>query len=75
MLVTGLLKYVAEVQEIEGGYAFKFCRSEPLVRRIAEYILFEGQHSPQLTFSLVSEPNGSVSWLQVRGLEGKKRHI
>ena len=75
MLVTGLFKYMAEIQELEDGYAFKFRRSELLVRRIADYIMFEGQHSPQLTFALVSEPNGSVLWLQVRGSESEKQHI
>ncbi len=75
MLVTGLFKYVAEIQEIEDGYAFKFRRSELLIRRIADYILFEGQHSPQLMFVLVSEPNDGAVWLQVRGSESEKEHI
>jgi len=73
--MTGLFKYMAELQEIEGGYAFKFRRSELLIRRIADYILFEGRHSPQLTFALVAEPNGGALWLQVRGLESEKGHI
>jgi hypothetical protein len=75
MLVTGLFKYVAEIQEIEGGYAFKFCRLELLIRRIADYIVFEGQHSPQLMFVLVSEPNEGAVWLQIRGPENEKEHI
>ena len=75
MLVTGLFKYMAEIQEIEGGYAFKFCPSELPVRRIADYIAFEGEHSPQLTFALVAEPNGGPLWLQVRGSESEKEHI
>jgi hypothetical protein len=75
MLVTGLFKYMTEIQEIEGGYAFKFSRSERLSRRIAEYVLFEGQHSPQLTFALHAEPNNRAMWLQVRGLEREKERI
>lgn len=75
MLVTSLFKYVAEIQEIEDGYAFKFRRSELLIRRIADYIVFEDQHSPQLMFVLVSEPNDGVVWLQVRGSESEKEHI
>jgi hypothetical protein len=75
MLVTGLFKYMAEIQELEDGYAFKFRRSEFLVRRIADYIVFEGQHSSQLTFALVAESNGSVLWLQVRGSESEKDQI
>lgn len=75
MLVSSLFKYVAEIQEIEDGYAFKFRRSELLIRRIADYIVFEGQHSSHLTFVLVTEPNGGVLWLQVRGPEGEKELI
>ena len=75
MLVSSLFKYVAEIQELEDGYAFKFRRSELLTRRIADYIVFEGQHSPQLTFVLVAEPNDGALWLQVRGSETEKQHI
>ena len=52
-----------------------FRRSELLIRRIADYIVFEGQYSPQLMFVLVSEPNNGAVWLQVRGLETEKEHI
>ena len=75
MLVTALFKYMAEIQEIEAGYTFKFHRSELLIRRIADYIVFEGQHSPQLMFVLVSETNDGTVWLQVRGGESEKEHI
>lgn len=66
---------MAEIQEIEGGYAFKFCRLELLIRRIADHILFEGRHSPQLTFVLVSEPNDGAVGLQVQGSDSEKEHI
>lgn len=75
MLVSSLFKYVGEIQEFEDGYAFKFRRSELLIRRIADYIVFEGQYSPHLTFLLVPEPNCGVLWLQVRGQESEKELI
>jgi hypothetical protein len=75
VLVAGLFKYVAEILDIEDGYAFRFNRSDLLSRRIADYLLFEGQHSPQLTFMLIGEPNGGALWLQVRGPEGEREHI
>ncbi len=75
ILVTSLFKYVADIQEIEEGYAFKFRRSELLIRRIAEYIVFEGQHSPRLMFVLVAESNDGPLWLQVRGSDSEKEHI
>ena len=74
-MVSSLFKYAAEIQELGDGYAFKFRRSELLTRRIADYIVFEGQHSPQLTFVLVAEPNESALWLQVRGSEIEKQQI
>jgi len=75
MLVSSLFKYVGEIQELRDGYAFKFRRSELLIRRIADYIVFEGQHTPQLTFVLVAESNAGALWLQVRGSESEKEHI
>ena len=75
MLVAGLFKYVAEVQDIGDGYAFRFRRSDLLTRRIADYLLFEGQHSPQLSFMLIVEPNRGPFWLEVRGMEGDKERI
>ncbi len=75
MLVAGLFKHVAEVQEIEDGYAFRFKRSDLLARRIADYLLFEGEHSPQLSFMFIVESNGGAFWLQVRGPEGAKDQI
>jgi hypothetical protein len=69
MLVVGLFKHVAEVQEIEGGCALRFKRSKLLARRIADYLLFEGRHSPQLAFTFIIEPNGGALWLEVRGAE------
>ena len=75
VLVTGLFKYVAEIQELEDGYAFKFRRSGLLNRRIADYLLFEGLHAPQLTFALIEESNEGALWLQVRGSVSAKAKV
>ena len=75
MLVAALFKYVAEVQELEDSYAFRFKRSDRLTRRIADYLLFEGRHSPQLAFTFIVEPHGGALWLQVRGPAGEKAGI
>jgi hypothetical protein len=75
MLVTRLFKYVAEIQDIKEGYACQFHRSERFIQRIADYIVFEGQHSPQLMFVLASEPNDGAVWLEVRGPESQEEHI
>jgi len=75
MRVSGLFKYVAGMQELENGYAFKFRRSELLIRRIADYIVFESQHAPHLTFVLIAEPDSRVLWIQVRGPESEKEYL
>ncbi len=54
-LVTGLLEHVEEIQEMDDGYAFKFDWSENTIRRVADYILFEGRNSPQLTFTIAQQ--------------------
>jgi hypothetical protein len=66
MLVTGLFRHVEEIQKIDDGYAFKFRRSKQLIRRMADYLLFEGRNSPQLTFVILAEAQGTVVWLLVR---------
>ena len=72
-LVSELFKHVEEIQRIDHGYAFRFHRPdnlEDLLGNIAEYIVFESLNSPQLTFTIVEEPQTRTFWLQVRGLEG-----
>jgi hypothetical protein len=76
ILVADLFKHIKEIQSIDDGYAFKVVdRSEHVIRRIADYILFESLNSPQLTFTIVEEPQAKAFWLQVRELEPKKRDI
>ncbi len=43
-------------KSVRGGRRSRFCCSKVLTRRIADYILFEGQNPPQLTFVLIEEP-------------------
>ena len=69
ILVSALFKYVSEVREMEDGYAFKFRSGRLITRRIADYVLFEGLHSPQMSFMVIAEPNGKELWLLVQGGE------
>jgi hypothetical protein len=71
-LISGLFKHVAEVKEIEDRYAFRFRRSELITRRIAGYIPFEGQHSPQVTFVIITEANSGSLWLGERGFKDER---
>ncbi len=75
MLVAGLFELAEEIQELEDGYAIKFCYGELLASRMADYILFESRSAPQLTFMIVIEPDCRTSWLHVRGPKNAKEHI
>ncbi|MDR4468927.1 MAG: hypothetical protein MRJ68_11650 [Nitrospira sp.] len=69
IIVSQLFEYLKDVQRIDDGYALQFDRSddpEELIGIMADYILFEGVHSPQLTFAIVGDPQEKVFWLQVR---------
>jgi hypothetical protein len=46
-----------------------------LIRRMADYILFESRNSPKLTFIIIIEPNCNASWLHVRGPWNAKDQI
>jgi hypothetical protein len=60
-LVNGLFTYVEEIQNLDSGYALRFRRShdqddlEALIGIIADYIIFESQNAPELTFEIVEE--------------------
>jgi hypothetical protein len=71
VLVSELFKDVKEIRSLDNGYSFRFDRSddlENLLRKIAEYIVFESLNSSQLTFMIDEEPKGNDFWLQVRSL-------
>ena len=71
MLVADLFRYVKEIREIEDGYAFKFRRSKHLIERLADYLLFEGRNSPQLTFVILAKPHSTALWLLMVTLDGE----
>ena len=73
MLVSELFKDVKEIRSLDNGYGFRFDRSDDLddlLRKIAEYIVFESLNSSQLTFMIDEEPKVNGFWLQVRSVEG-----
>ena len=78
MLVGELFKHVKEIQSIDNGYGLCFHRSddlEDLLGNVAEYIVFESLNSPQLTFTIVEEPQAKAFWLQVRSMDNEKPDV
>jgi hypothetical protein len=72
---SSLFRHVEAIQEIDEGYAFKFPRSNRLIRRIVDYAAFESRHGSPHTFTLrVGSRDGDV-WFQVRGPAGEKERI
>lgn len=59
LLVNSLFKHVEEIQNLDAGYALRFCRLhdqadlDALIGTIADYIIFESRNAPQLTFVIV----------------------
>lgn len=70
ILVGQLFEYLKEVRRIDDGYALQFDPAddlEGLIGTMSDYILFEGLHSPHLTFAIVGESQEKAFWLEVRG--------
>lgn len=66
VVVLALFRYFEDIRGIDNGYAYKFRWSKHLLRRLGDYLLFEGRHSPELSFMITTEPDGKAVWLQVR---------
>jgi hypothetical protein len=79
MQMSDLFAYMKEIQSIDDGYALRFHRSGDLERlneligEIASYIIFESRNSPQLTVSIIEEPQAKAFWLQVRELQTERQ--
>lgn len=81
LLVTNLFKHVEEIRNLDNGYGFQFRRShdqddhEELIGAIADYIIFESLHAPQLTFEILEEPHHKAFWLQIGGLKASAPNV
>lgn len=59
-------------RELARGYAFEFPPDAEWVTTLAQFIAFERDCCPFLTFELICEPDGGPVWLQATGPEGAK---
>ena len=73
-LIAMLKDKVAEMRELERGYAFRY--SPDLVRSLAEWTTLETKCCPFIDFEIELEPQpGGASWLRLLGNEEVKEFI
>jgi hypothetical protein len=60
------------VRELESGYEFVFPGGADWAGKVVEFIVYERECCPFLTFEMVFKPGGGRISLRVRGPEGAK---
>lgn len=70
-IVTG----IQETRELPDGYALRFPGEAAWLDTLAEFIRFERECCPFLTFALHCEPQHGPLWLHLRGPEGAKEFL
>lgn len=64
-----------DVQEIGGGYAFRYPGTMDYAERILGFVNRERQCCPFLTFEIVFEPEGRGIWLYLGGGERVEAYL
>ena len=70
-----LFEAVAEIRELENGYAFCLGNDGSVLTRVAEFIELEKLCCPFFGFAVIVEPEGGNIWLHLTGREGVKMFI
>jgi hypothetical protein len=63
---------VAEIKELENGFAYKFPAGKERITELAQLIDLEHQCCPFLRFQLTVESDDGHLWLEMTGPEGTK---
>lgn len=66
---------VAEVKELEAGFAYRFPSDGKWIRELADLVAFEHQCCPFLKFRLTVEPGDGPIWLELTGPQGTKEFL
>lgn len=72
-LARQLFESIKEIQELSGGYAFRFPMESSLCIAVAEFITLERLCCPFLNFVLEVEPEDGPLWLKLTGSDGVKQ--
>jgi len=74
-LNAGLVKKIAEVREIECGYALRFEPAPGIVEEVARFIEFERGCCSFLDFGLRVEKGDGPVWLDLTGAEDAQEFL
>ncbi|MBI3287673.1 MAG: hypothetical protein HYZ68_06470 [Chloroflexi bacterium] len=74
-IIKELRDAAQEIRELPEGYAIRFHGDKSCVARLADFIAFERECCPFLSFELKYEPYAGPIWLEVHGPEGVKQFI
>ncbi len=75
LLSQQILDGVQRVEELADGYAFSFPGEGIWIARLTEFVAFERNCCPFLSFELLFEANQGLIWLRVRGGDAAKEFV
>lgn len=70
-----LLRHVAEIQELDDGFAYRFQSADLWASAVFDFIDRERRCCSFFTFEVVFEPNDGPLWLRLRGSSDVKAFI
>jgi hypothetical protein len=74
-LLSGLFTGIQRVEELADGFAICFPGDRQWAERLLEFVAFERECCPFMTFELAFEPEQGPIWLRLRGPDGVKKFI
>lgn len=74
-ILKELKPQIVEMKELDDGYAFCFDAGSAELQQLAEFIAFERQCCPFLTFILEVHPNQGPIWLTLSGPQNTKEFL
>jgi len=66
---------ILESRELADGFAYRFPADDDWLVSLNEFIRFERQCCPFLSFKLIVAPDGGPVWLELRGPVGVKEFL
>ena len=74
-IAEDIFRGVQQTSELSDGYAFRFAGDGSWAARLLEFVTFERECCPFLTFELLFEPGRGPIWLRLRGSGDVKEFI
>jgi hypothetical protein len=74
-IAAELFSAVQEKRELPDGYAYRFDPTEEIAAALFQFIVFERECCPFLTFDLRFEQGRGPIWLTLRGPDGTREFL